>query len=300
MSNLTRANQIVLIRELEQLRRLDVGYLVRHLCRLHLPMVRPPKDVLEYERRDGDRTLRVTGDPRHGLPYGTDTVILYGLCTRGRELYKRDKANWNGVVHFQSTAEMLRYSGYQATKQYYDRYMKGLLRIWGTQLLLDDTVGRQGRASQHQLTRASFLRSVTAWFQLEERQMGLAFENTLVFTPEMVEWIAAAPAFEDQKIFLLKQAVGALQLYLLLRDRCAQLDLRDKEHGWIPVHGVNSLESQLGWILLPSPKHVRERIGIWLKLIRTTVWPECPGELHQGRDGNWRLQVWYVPPLFIR
>ena len=38
-----------------------------------------------------------------------------------------------------------------------------------------------------------------------------------------------APALRTQKIFLLTQAVGALQLYLLLRDRCAQLDLRDKE-----------------------------------------------------------------------
>lgn len=299
MSRLKQAEKVVLIRELEEHKRLDIGYLIRHLCRLHFPMTRP-KGVLEYERRDGNRIMRVVSDPKYGLPYGQDTVVLYGLCTRGRELYKKHGKDWNGVVSFSSTAEMLRYSGYPAVPQYYNRYMQGLLRVWGTRLYIDDTLERKGSASRRQLSKADFLRAVTAWFQLEDRQIGMAFENTIEFTPEMVEWIRQAPAFEDQKIFLLKQAVGALQLYLLLRDRCAAADLRDKEYTMIPIHGPTSIESQLGWILLPAPKHVRMHIKRWLELIRTTVWPECPGEIWQGRDGYWRLKVWYVPPLFVR
>ena len=300
MSRLKQAEKIVLLRQLEPHTKPDIGYLVRYLCRLHLPMVRP-KGIFEYERRDGDRVMRVVSDPKYGLPHGQDTVILYGLCTRGRELYKKYKQDWDGIVSFSSTAEMLSYSNYPRLPQYYNRYMRGLLRIWGTRLFIEDTQQRKGTAAKKHLTKADFLKSVTAWFQLEERQLGMAFENTIEFTPEMVEWVRTAPAFEDQKVFLLKQAVGALQLYLFLRDRCAQRDLEGKDHSWVPIHGPNSLESQLGWILLPAPRNVRDRIRQWLELIRTKgIWPECPGEIHQGGDGNWRLMIWYVPPLFIR
>jgi hypothetical protein len=35
---------------------------------------------------------------------------------------------------------------------------------------------------------------------------------------------------EDQRVLYLKKAVGTLQLYLFLGDRCAQADLKDKPH----------------------------------------------------------------------
>ena len=264
-------------------------------------MVRPSRNILTYERRDGDEILRLVAHPDYGLPYGQDIVVLYGLCSRGRELYKYWGTEWNGVVSFRSTSAMLAYSGYPATKQYYDRYMDGLLRIYGTTMFVEKTLrGRRVGAVQMHLTRAELLKSITAWFQLEHRQLGMPFENVIVFSPEMREWICQAPAFEDQKIFLLTQVVGALQLYLLLRDRCAQLDLRDKEYTMIPIHGPMSIESQLGWVLLPDAREVRRRLRNWLDLIRTSVWPECPGEIHQGRDGYWRLKVWYVSPLSMR
>jgi hypothetical protein len=145
---------------------------------------------------------------------------------------------------------------------------------------------------------------VVAWFQLEEPQLGMPFENVIQFTPDMVEWIRTASVVDSRKVFWLRRSVGALQPYLLLRDRCAQNDLREREYGWIPIHGPNSLESQLGWVKVPKPEMVQWQLEQWLRFIRTAVWPECPSEIHKGRDGNWRLRIWYVPlyvpPLFLR
>lgn len=300
MSSIHKAEKVVLIRELEQRHQLDTGYLARHFTRCHFPMTNPKvlADPTTWERRDGDRVLRLVADRRYGLPYGSDLLALYGLCTKGRELYKRFKGDWDGVVSFRSTAEMLRYFGDPPLKQYYVRRMKSLLRIWGTRVHIEEVWDRRGRAEQRHHDKADFLRSITAWFQLEERQLGMPFENVIQFTPEMVEWIRQAPAFEDQKIFLLRQSVGMLQLYLLLRDRCAQKDLVDKDYSLIPIHGPNSLESQLGWVKLPKPRMVRWQLAQWLKGIRGSVWPDCPGEIWQGHDGYWRLKVWYIPPLF--
>lgn len=307
MSNLKRAERVILIREAEERRQKpNVGYLVRHLTRCHFPMTKPPADLMHWERRDGNRVLAMLlgNDPRilrlaPGLPYGSDLIALYGLCTKGREQYRQLKGEWDGTVSFRSTAEMLRYFGDPPTKQYYGRRMKSLLRLLNTELRIYETKDRQGNAVRRLIDKASLIRTLDAWFDLEDRQIGMPFENVIRFSSDMVEWIRQAPAFEDEKVFVLRQTIGALQLYLLLRDRCAQIDLIEKMHGWIPVHGPNSLESQIGWIQVPQGREVRRQLVHWLTVIRTTVWPECPGEIYQGGDGYWRLKIWYVPPLFM-
>ncbi|HET6844842.1 MAG TPA: hypothetical protein VFK06_24645 [Candidatus Angelobacter sp.] len=299
---LARAEKVVLIREREEKGSLDIGCLIRPLARCHFPMTNPRKlpTPNQYIRRDGDREIKlVTTSTKYCLPYGNDLVALYGLCTRGRELYKEFKNEWDGIVSFSSTAEMLRYFGDPPTKQYYKRRMDSLLRLWHARLEIVDTLDRVGGSVKRKYDKADFLKSVTAWFQLEERQLGMAFQNVIQFTPEMIQWIRQAPLFEDDKIFVLKQCVGALQLYLLLRDRCAQEDLLKKDHGWIPVHGPNSLESQLGWVQPQTARKVRWQINRWLEVIRS-VWPNCPHELHEGHDGNVRLLLHYCAPVTVR
>lgn len=265
-------------------------------------MTRPPADMLSYTRTDGKREMRMIADPKYGLPYGADIVALYGLCTRGREESNKYGKAWNGIVSFSSTAEMLRYFGEPPTQYYYRRRMGSLMRIWGTRMVFEDTIRRASETAERKhFFRADFLINVKAWFQLDDNQMGMPFENEIQFSPEMMDWIRNAPMFEDAKVFLLKQSIGMLQLYLLLRDRCASTSLRDrtdKHCGWIPLHGPKALESQLGWLRKPEPREIRRMIEDWLDGIRSTVWPECPGELHKGRDETWRLLVQYVPPLF--
>lgn len=298
-----RAERIVFIHEKEEKKLLDIGCLARPLARCHFPMTNPSclPNPLQYERRDGDRTITLSASSKYGLPYGSDLLALYGLCTRGRELYKHHGLSWDGTVSFPSTAEMLRYFGDPSTKQYYDRRIQSLLRIWNCQILIEDSLKRHSHKGPFKARYDGFrfLRTVNAWFQIEDRQMGLPFENAIRFTPEMIEYIAEAPLFEDDKVFFLRQSIGALQLYMLLRDRCAQEEIRDK-NGWIPVHGPNSLETQLGWVRTPARREVRRQLSEWLNLIRATVWPHCPGQLGQGGDGTWWLKVWYVPPLFNR
>jgi hypothetical protein len=301
---IARAEKVVLIREREKNETLDFGCLVRPLARLHFPMTNPNKlpTPNQYVRRDGDREIKlVTTSTKYCLPYGQDLVALYGLCTRGRELYKELKSDWDGTISFSSTAEMLRYFGDPPTPQYYKRRMDSLLRLWHARLEIVDTLDRfsHRRAVKIKYDKADFLETVTAWFQLEERQIGMAFENVIQFTPKMIQWIREAPLFEDDKVFILKQCIGALQLYLLLRDRCADKALAQEEHGWIPVHGSSSLESQLGWVRQQTPRKVRWQINRWINVIKT-VWPECPSDIREDNKGNLRLMIHYCPAVTSR
>jgi hypothetical protein len=167
-----KAEQVVLVRELEAEKRLDLGCLARPLVRCQIPMT-DPKSLPNprcYERTDGDRTTRlVTTSDHYSLPYGGDLITIYGLCTKGRELYKTLRGDWDGTVSFSSTAEMLRYFGDPATKYYYELRMGSLLRIWHCRFEMEDTMRRLSHkgAAQKKLTPMTFLGPVTLWFQLK-------------------------------------------------------------------------------------------------------------------------------------
>lgn len=307
-----KLDRLILIKQQDEtgLTKEDIGYIAEVFTRLHMPMSRPKKEKLIYERRDGRRTLRLIGHPEHGLMYGDDLNTLMGLMTKAyREIDDLDNPH-PGTVIFGSTAEMLDYFGRDTNGDDYKKTLASIQRIHGANVEIIEQVETMGKASKKRTSKASFLSTVELWVNMDKRQMGMkGCENSFTFTPEAVQMIRRAKGIEFDKMLIQRRAPGQRQLFALLRDRCAADDLKQKAEGlsaelvpqkaydWIPVHGPSSLESQLGWDPdnMPLPKEVRRSLRKWIKKIRATIWPECPGELHRGRDGHWRLKVWYVP-----
>ncbi len=55
-----------------------LGYATRPFILCGLPIRRPPRDQLMYERRNGSFVLQVTGQPQYGLPFGLSSLITFG------------------------------------------------------------------------------------------------------------------------------------------------------------------------------------------------------------------------------
>ena len=58
-----------------------LGFNSRPFVLCGLPLRRPPKDQLRYERRNGNFVLQVTGHPEFGLPFGQDRLVPIFLAT---------------------------------------------------------------------------------------------------------------------------------------------------------------------------------------------------------------------------
>ena len=99
-----------------------------------------------------------------------------------------------GVVSLYSA--MLAYSGYPATKQYYDRYIGwAAARSMAPPCLSGEPCegGGSGRLGAHALDQGRTPKVDHRWFQLEHRQLGMPFENVIVFSPEMREMDLCRP-----------------------------------------------------------------------------------------------------------
>lgn len=310
-----KAEKITTIREKEEnAEPLDVAYLAQIFTRCHMPMTDPKKKkVMVFERRDGDKVLRFKADvdSKQGLMYGSDFVTLAAFMTKARE-QMRDPNNPNPAeITFPSTAQMLEYLGMEPEGRNYDAMTASIERIQGTTVELVETLHRSGGATQIRRTKGGFITSATLWYNMNRRQLGMkGFENRIVLSAEMMNLLRAARRIEFDKLTVSRKDIGRLQLFALLRDRCSAPDLEELAsrasspeqwpelaYTFIPVHGPNSLETQLGWLKTPKPKEVRRQLREWLQGIRETIWKDCPGELVKGQDGHWRMKIWYYPPL---
>src|SRR6266567_8775061 len=52
----------------------DIAYMSEPLTRMHFPMDKPDASMLIFERRDGNKNMRIIAHPEYGLPYGSDDL----------------------------------------------------------------------------------------------------------------------------------------------------------------------------------------------------------------------------------
>ena len=110
---------------------------------------------LVRERRDGSFTLRITGHPQFGLPYGQDRLVPIFLAT----LAVRQQSQ---VIRFKSTAQMLDTFGMAKGGYEYRRLVAAFERIVGATIFFGtDTTGPRARVVQR--SRFNFLREARIW-----------------------------------------------------------------------------------------------------------------------------------------
>lgn len=304
--------KVILVRKHEEAGTIEIGYMQEILTRCHMPMTNPnKKDIRIYERRDGDKLVRYMADPDNaeGIMYGNDFDVLLRLMTRARQQLKDPDCKRPEIITFSSTAMMLRYFDFPTNGRGYKDALRAVTRLQGTTIKVLRQVDTRGKAYKELSQKGSYIDGAALWVNLNHHQLGInGCENTIVMSPEAMAMLKDAKGLEAEKLLVCHKTVGAKQLFVLLRNRCAAADLQEKAENlppsmwphkaytFIPLHGPNSLETQLGWLEPQPERKVRQQVKQWLAVLRSTVWPNCPAELVRGADERWRLKIWYCPP----
>lgn len=252
----------------------NLGFSSRPFVLCGLPVRKPPKDELLYERRNGNFVLQITGHPNYGLPFGQDRIVPIYFAT----LAVRQQ---NQTIRFRTAAEMLETFGVHKGGKEYRRLVAAFERIFGATIFYGtDTLN--GRAKVVQRSRFSFFREAQIWYSRDPDQCPLSdqFENVIVLSDEFYREITAHPIPADlEAVKVLAGAPAVLDLFMWLSYRC----FLAKGQEAIPLLGPFGLASQIGSMEYARPRRFREKLDQWLDSIRV-LWPECPA--HISVDGE--------------
>jgi hypothetical protein len=252
----------------------NVGFSSRPFVLCGLPVRKPTKGEILYERRNGNFVLQITGHPNYGLPFGQDRIVPIYLAT----LAVRQQSQ---TIRFRTAAEMLETFGMHKGGKEYRPLVAAFERIFGATIFFGtDTFS--GKAKVVQRSRFSFFNEAQIWYSRDPEQCPLSdqFENVIVLSDEFYRQITSHPIPADlEAVKVLAGAPAVLDLFMWLSYRC----FLAKEKERIPLFGACGLASQIGSIEYARPRRFREKLDDWLDSIRV-LWPECPA--HIGSDGT--------------
>jgi hypothetical protein len=242
-----------------------------------LPVRRPPKGDLLFERRNGSFVLQITGHPEFGLPFGQDRLVPIYLAT----LAVQQKSQ---TVRFRSGAEMLETFGMQKGGKEYRRLVSAFERIFGATIFFGtDTIA--GKAKMVQRSRFNFLREAQIRYDrnLDQSALPDQFENVITLSDEFYREITTHPIPTDlEAVKVLAGAPAALDLFMWLSYRCFVATGQES----IPLFGTHGLANQLGSIEYSRPRRFRTKLEQRLDMIRV-LWPDCPARI--AADGGFLL-----------
>lgn len=289
MQKKNRPEKVELILDKRDANRLDIGIVPRPVLRCGIPLQKPDAGYLVHTSQDGNCTLNVVADPRFGMPYGRDLITPLWLFS---EAYARKSP----VIRFRSGREMLRSMGMPETG-YSFRWVTGSLeRNFGATWEFIIEREFMGRVSRDR-GRFRLERFTRLWFTKDRDQLDFnedGFENIIELTSDAFA-LAMKRGYqarlELEVIAALSQSPGATRLFMILRDRAALVP-EHKPYAWIPLTGPQGIDVEMGVKPYANQKLWRQNVKRWLEEIRR-YWPQCPTpeDVHQGRDGYFRLKV---------
>src|SRR3954469_25621328 len=193
----------------------NVGFSSRPFVLCGLPVRKPSKGEMLYERRNGNFVLQVTGHPKYGLPFGQDRVVPIYLAT----LAVRQQSQ---TIRFRTAAEMLETFGMHKGGKEYRRLVEAFERIFGATMFFGtDSVGRTAKVVHR--SRFNFLQESQIWYNRDpdQRALGEDFENVIVLSDEFYQEIVAHPIPTDlEAVKVLAAAPAVLDLFMWLTYRC--------------------------------------------------------------------------------
>ncbi len=261
---LRQAEGIALVRLRREEGRQNLGFNSRPFVLCALPLRRPPRDQLIFERRNGSFTLQVTGHPEFGLPFGQDRLVPIFLAT----MAVRQRSQ---TVRFKSASVMLETFGLAKGGKEYRRLVAAFERIFGATIFFGTDSASPTTRVVHR-ARFNFLREATIWYQRGDGETG---ENVVTLSDEFFAEVMAHPIPTDlDAVKALAAAPGVLDLFVWLSYRCFTAQGSEE----IPIFGPRGLARQLGSSEYSRPRRFVAILKQWIRSIRA-VWPDCPAHL---------------------
>ena len=261
--------------------RQNLGFNSRPFVFCGLPLRRPSRDQLLFERRNGSFVLQETGHPEFGLPFGQDRLVPIFLAT----LAVRQQSQ---TIRFKSASVMLETFGMAKGGKEYRRLVAAFERIFGATIFFGTDAASATARVVHR-ARFNFLREATIWYLRDGSAGG---ENVVTLTDEFFAEVTAHPIPTDlEAVKVLAAAPGVLDLFIWLSYRCFTAKVSEE----IPIFGSHGLARQLGCIEYTRPRRFVAMIEQWLQSIRA-VWPGCPAKV--STDGT-RLHISHASPVLL-
>lgn len=266
---LRQAASVQLVRNRREAAKQQLGFASRPFVLCGLPVRRPPRSTLVYERRNGLFTLQITGHPDFGLPFGQDRLVPIFLAT----LAVRQRSQ---TIRFRSAAQMLETFGMAKGGKEYRRLVAAFERIFGATIFFG-TESTRNQARVVERSRFNFLNEAHIWYNRDpaQRVLSEAFENVIVLSDEFYREVIAHPIPTDiEAVKAFGSAPAVLDLFMWLTYRCFTAKSEER----IPLFGAFGLTAQLGSVEYTRPRRFRAMLEHWLGRVRA-VWPECPARV---------------------
>lgn len=238
-----------------------------------------------WEKKIGDRSIKITANPHYGFPYGNDILIVLYIIRQARE---QDR---NGEIIFNTVNDFLRTFDYGCDEPNRNNAYKAFQRIFYATWFYEDGT----RKIPFRIMAYCELFAEDGLFQGEQ------YKNKIVLTPEFWKMIRDYPVpYNLDTVIKLKKSPSALNLYLFLVWRTWTNWKREKQEVFIPYFGEEGLQYQLSSDI-SEPFHYREKISKWIGQIKEH-WPDCPvfwkTESHKTRQPG-RKPKKHLDGLFI-
>lgn len=283
---LRQAEGIAMIRQRRENGQQELGFSARPFILCGLPVRRPPREQLLYERRNGSFVLQVTGHPDFGLPFGQDRLVPIFLATMAVQ-------QRSPTIRFRSASALLEWFGLSKGGKEYRRLVAAFERIFGATIFFETDTERPAARVVHR-ARFSFLREAHIWYE-RDGTPSESVGNVVVLSDEFFAEALAHPIPADlEAVRVLAAAPAVLDLFLWLSYRCFVA----KGDESVPLFGEWGLTSQLGSVEYSRPRRFRAMLEQWLTTIRA-LWPSCPAKI--ARDGSY-LEIRpgkFVPPRTV-
>jgi Plasmid encoded RepA protein len=260
---LAKADAAVIVRQKRNDRDQDVAFGARPFILCGLPIRSLPPGTNKYTRRNGRFFLEVVGHPDHGVPYGQDRLVLIWVAT----LAVRHKTS---IVEFDSAAQILWEFGLPPNGIHYKRLADGFKRVFGSTVFFG-TEAELVRGQVWECGRGHFFDQMKIWFR--EDECGARRGNQIILSDSFWQELKAHPIPVDREVVrALASNPGCLDLYTWLTWRCFQAKPTVER---IPLFGPFGLANQLGVGDYTRERKFRERLRLWLDIVRA-YWPQCP------------------------
>ena len=238
-----------------------------------------------WEKKIGDRAIKITANPHYGFPYGNDILIVLFIIREAR------KQNRNGEIIFNTVNDFLRTFDYGCDEPNRNNAYRAFQRIFYATWFYEDGT----RKIPFRIMAYCELFPEDGIFQGEQ------YKNKIVLTPEFWKMVKDYPVpYDLDAVIKLKKSPSALNLYLFLVYRTWVNWKVEKREIFIPYFGETGLQYQLASDLSEAFSF-RQKMQIWTNQIKD-VWPECPikfkAETRAERQPGRRARK-YLDGLFI-
>ncbi len=265
-----------------------IAYMARSMVMATLPHSKPKGHV--FQRRNGEFTMTMIGNPNFGLPYGSLPRLLLAWTTREAKIKN------SPVLHlgksFSSFLNVLKLSKSGGERGDATRLRDQLLRLFSTHISCVYQNNKKGVCKSEQFIVA---KSFNLWWNpIKEEKDGISSQSTIVLAKDFFEEIINRPVPVDFRMLqALRRSPLQMDIYVWLTYRFSYLKKSSLIH-W------NLLSNQFGSNYANTQQGLRDFKREFLKALHvvTVMYQDAsveiqdnglllkPGKSHVARKKN--------------